>query len=158
MLLPALQERLRIAPALRRLLGVVILYRLPVRLGGLGSLVIHRDSSNRFVHQPQHIVQPLPLHEQQGPVLLQGLGAVVVRGRQDAADLLQGQVQFSVEQNLLERGHSRAVVIAVSGRGDLRRFQQPDLVVPAQRPDADPCQLCRLTHGTAHLSHLQGKL
>ena len=95
----------------------------------------------------------LPAHFQQRDLLFQCPAAVKVRAVQDAANLLQRELQFPEKQNALQPLQGTRVIQPVPGLRHPGGFQQPDAVIVMQRPDADARSLADLMHGH-HGPHL----
>ena len=78
---------------------------------------------------------------------MQSLHLIEIGFVEDGLDVRQRKIEFAEEQDLLQPQQIGFTVQAIARRGSGRRFQQPDVVVVVQRPDADPGQSSQLLHG-----------
>ncbi len=89
-----------------------------------------------------------------GAQLVQGVGLGVL---QDGGDLVEGEAEFPVEEDLLEPGEVGVTVEAVAGRAAVARGEQARLVVVVQGTHRDPCEAGDLSDRVAHRSALPSR-
>ena len=89
------------------------------------------------------LLQQLPLPAEVGA----GVGARIA---QDGRDLVQGEAEFAVEQDVLQPLQVVIGVPAIAGPAAILRLQQADLAVVVQRPDRHTCQVGDLPDRVTH--------
>jgi hypothetical protein len=94
--------------------------------------------------QPGDLLLQLPLP---GLQMVQGVGLRVL---EDDGDLLEGEAQFTVEEDLLQTHQVGVAVEPVAGRTAVAGREQPRLVVVVQRPHRHPGKGRDLPHGITH--------
>lgn len=92
------------------------------------------------------MIQVLPLQGQQPDLLLQCQLPVKIRALQDPSDLLQRELQFPEQQNLLQMLQRPFVIQPIAGFGVCGGGQQSDPVVILQGTDADTGALTNLVN------------
>ncbi len=110
-------------------------------------MLILRQSRDGLLDGIEQPPQPIGFLLQQLLVIMQSLHLIEPGFVEDGLNVRQRKIEFAEEQDLLQPQQIGLTVQAIARRGSGRRFQQPDVVVVVQRPDADPGQSGQLLHG-----------